>query len=211
MCLLSYLLDAEILDISTLAEDLDISAWLTPSLPECLMGFCKASLIFESADEILWCDHSNESSLPVLSHGAICLSGSERVKILFILELCSLFQALSEYGWCIGERHAKMYLVWCVFPAPIFSHSLHDLNTGNMLGLGALVIACRHVSVVITPEKSQLYCLINFVIFVLEDRPYYSYETSNPSLWVNVKLRLTLFWYKLLSFSYENHAKKFNS
>ena len=110
MCLLSYLLDAEILDISTLAEDLDISAWLTPSLPECLMGFCKASLKFESADEILWRDHSNESSLPVLSHGAICLSGSERVKILCILELCSLFQALSEHGWCIGERHAKMYL-----------------------------------------------------------------------------------------------------
>ena len=48
--------------------------YLTPSLPECLMEFCKASLTFESADEILWCDHSNESSLPVLSYGAICLS-----------------------------------------------------------------------------------------------------------------------------------------
>ena len=31
MCLSSYLLDAEILDISTLANDLDISAWLTHS------------------------------------------------------------------------------------------------------------------------------------------------------------------------------------
>ena len=29
---------------------------------------------FESVDEILWCDHSNESSLPVLTHDAICLS-----------------------------------------------------------------------------------------------------------------------------------------
>ena len=28
MCLPSYLLDTEILDILTLAEDLDISAWL---------------------------------------------------------------------------------------------------------------------------------------------------------------------------------------
>ena len=170
MCLPSYLLDAEILDISTLADDLDISAWLTPSLPECLMEFCKASLIFESADEILWCDHSNESSLPVLSHGAICLSSSERVKILYTLELCSLFQALSEHGWCIGERHVKMYLVWSVFPAHIFSHSLHDLNTGNMLGLGALIIACPHV-IDFSLELSQHYCLINFVIFVLEDRP----------------------------------------
>ena len=41
---------------------------LTPSLPECLVEFCKATLTFESADEILWCDHSNESSSPVLSH-----------------------------------------------------------------------------------------------------------------------------------------------
>ena len=34
---------------------------LTPSLPECLMEFCKATLTFKSADEILRCDHSNES------------------------------------------------------------------------------------------------------------------------------------------------------
>ena len=47
---------------------------LTPSLPEYLMEFCKATLTFESADEILWCDHSNESSLSVLSQDAICLS-----------------------------------------------------------------------------------------------------------------------------------------
>ena len=47
---------------------------LTPSLPEYLMEFCKVTLTFESADEILRCDHSNESSLLVLSHDAICLS-----------------------------------------------------------------------------------------------------------------------------------------
>ena len=45
--------------------------FLTPLLLECLMEFCKASLTFESADEILWCDHSNETSLPVLTRGAI--------------------------------------------------------------------------------------------------------------------------------------------
>ena len=39
---------------------------LTLSLPECLIEFCEMTLTFESADEILWCDHSNESSLPVL-------------------------------------------------------------------------------------------------------------------------------------------------
>jgi len=47
---------------------------LTLSLPECLIEFCEVTLTFESVDEILLCDHSNESSLPVLSHGAICLS-----------------------------------------------------------------------------------------------------------------------------------------
>ena len=47
---------------------------LTLSLPECLMEFCKVTLTFESVDEILWCDHPNESSLPVLTHGAICFS-----------------------------------------------------------------------------------------------------------------------------------------
>ena len=34
------------------------------------MGFCKVTLTFESVDEILWCDHSNETSVPVLTHGA---------------------------------------------------------------------------------------------------------------------------------------------
>ena len=36
------------------------------------MEFCKVALIFESVDEILRCDHSNEISLPVLSHDATC-------------------------------------------------------------------------------------------------------------------------------------------
>ena len=30
-------------------------------------------LSFESVDEILWCDHSNETSSAVLSHGTIYL------------------------------------------------------------------------------------------------------------------------------------------
>ena len=47
---------------------------LTLSLPECLMEFCKVALTFESVDKILWSDHSNENSLPVLSHDAICFS-----------------------------------------------------------------------------------------------------------------------------------------
>ena len=44
------------------------SLHLTLSLPECLMKFCKVALTFESVDETLWSDHSNETSLPVLTH-----------------------------------------------------------------------------------------------------------------------------------------------
>ena len=37
------------------------------------------TLTFESANEIL-CDHSNESSLPVLTHGAVCFSKFHKMK-----------------------------------------------------------------------------------------------------------------------------------
>ena len=40
-------------------------------------------LTFESMDEILLCDHSNESSLPVLSNGAICFSEFHKMKFAF--------------------------------------------------------------------------------------------------------------------------------
>ena len=61
---------------------------LALSLPECLMEFCKMTLTFESMDEILWCDHSNESSLPVLSHDAICLSKFWKMKFANLVEIC---------------------------------------------------------------------------------------------------------------------------
>ena len=39
---------------------------LTVSLPESIMETCSEVLTFESVDEILWCDHSNETSLASL-------------------------------------------------------------------------------------------------------------------------------------------------
>ena len=42
---------------------------LTLSLPESVMKTLKVVQNFESVDEILWCDHSNETSSAVLSHG----------------------------------------------------------------------------------------------------------------------------------------------
>ena len=46
------------------------------------MEFCKVFLNFDSVDEILWNDHSNETSLPVISHGAIWLSKFYKMKFL---------------------------------------------------------------------------------------------------------------------------------
>ena len=51
---------------------------LTPLLPESIMETCDVVLTFESVDEILWCDHSNEISLAVLSQGTVCLGGFEK-------------------------------------------------------------------------------------------------------------------------------------
>ena len=38
------------------------------------METCSVVLTFESVYEILWCDHSNETSSAVLLHGTICFS-----------------------------------------------------------------------------------------------------------------------------------------
>ena len=42
---------------------------LNPSTPRVSYGDIKVVLTSESVDEILWCDHSNETSSAVLSHG----------------------------------------------------------------------------------------------------------------------------------------------
>jgi len=50
------------------------------------METCDVALSFEFVDEIPLCDHANEISFTVLSHGAICLAGFEKLKILIFLE-----------------------------------------------------------------------------------------------------------------------------
>ena len=48
-----------------------IGSLSTLSLPESVMLRFEVVLTFEFVDEILWCDHSNETILAVLSHGSI--------------------------------------------------------------------------------------------------------------------------------------------
>ena len=48
-------------------------------------------LTFESVDEILWCDHSNETSSAVLLHGTICYSVFCKIKIgIFLMDFGTL-------------------------------------------------------------------------------------------------------------------------
>ena len=49
------------------------------------MKTCNVVLSFESVDEILWCDHSNETSLAVLLHGTICFSIFYKNKLIIFL------------------------------------------------------------------------------------------------------------------------------
>ena len=102
-----------------------ITLYLTPSLPEYLMEFCKATLTFESVDKILWCDHSNESSLPLLSHGTIYLGCSSNFwvcgpnppmwpfkwklsactfTVQFVLLVCLFVKILENEMWKFGRN-----------------------------------------------------------------------------------------------------------
>ena len=47
------------------------------------METCSVVLTFESVDEILWCDHSNETSSAVLLQGTICFLIFYKIKFNF--------------------------------------------------------------------------------------------------------------------------------
>ena len=64
------------------------------SLTESIMQTNNAVLTFKSVDEILWCDHSNETSLAVLLHGAICFSIFYKMKF----DICLEFYYLALVG-----------------------------------------------------------------------------------------------------------------
>ena len=59
---------------------------LTISLPESIIDTCSVVLAFESVDEILWCDHSNQTSSAVLLHGSISFSTFYKMKFGVFLE-----------------------------------------------------------------------------------------------------------------------------
>ena len=85
--------------------------FLSLSLPDCLMEFCNVTPTFESADKILWCDHSNESSLPLLSHGAICFSKFHKIKFGDLVKICF---------WLKLAVKGLIYQMWATLLTTVF-------------------------------------------------------------------------------------------
>ena len=50
------------------------------------MKTCNAVLTFKSVDEILWCDHLNETFLSVVLHGTVWFSIFYKIKFRIFLE-----------------------------------------------------------------------------------------------------------------------------
>jgi len=71
---------------------------LTLSLPEWIIKCCNVFLNFDSVDKIPWSDHSNETSLPVISHGAICFSKFYNMKFMNFWWILPLAILGSERG-----------------------------------------------------------------------------------------------------------------
>ena len=69
------------------------------------METCSVVVIFESVDEILWCDHSNETSSAVLLHATICFSICYKMKFDILLKFG--FLTLLEVKWINGLQEYK--------------------------------------------------------------------------------------------------------
>ena len=71
-------------------------------------------LPFLSVDEILWCDHSNETSLAVLLHGTICFSIFYKKNFWIFLEFFYLaLLGVSRLKINFFNRiSVTIYLIW---------------------------------------------------------------------------------------------------
>ena len=71
------------------------------------METCSVVPTFESVDEILWCDHSNETSSAVLLHSTIYFSAFYKMKF-FNFDFLALL--------CLTVSNQKTYDVFCHRP-----------------------------------------------------------------------------------------------
>ena len=152
--------------------------YLTLSLPECLMEFWNVTLTFEYVDKILWCDHSNENSLPVLSHDAICFSKFHKIKFGNLAEVC-FWLNLAVKGlrsWCfcwLAILFALCDIVQCVFGLLYYVRANNDegltLETSPFQTLFSVVVI--RVNKEIHKKSSMswfLYHRVRSIDFILE-------------------------------------------
>ena len=88
------------------------------------MEICKVTLTFESADQILWCDHSNERSLPVLTHGAICLSKFYWMKFANLLEICLCLHLAVKGLMVCDHKPAKIFFGFIALKTEILTFAI---------------------------------------------------------------------------------------
>ena len=62
------------------------------------MKTCSVVLTFESVDEILWCNHSNETSSAVLLHGTICFQMFYKMQFRIFLKFWLTWALLGVTG-----------------------------------------------------------------------------------------------------------------
>ena len=86
-----------------LVDEVIIVVSLTLTLPKSIMKTCSVVLTFESMDEILWCDHSNETSSAVLLQDTTCFS---------ILRKRNLEFYMNFYLWNSWEFYGKKYDIY---------------------------------------------------------------------------------------------------
>ena len=87
-CITSVLRNACVISFVTTHGDLQWTKYnINPFCQTAWWNFVRW-LTFENVEEILYCDHSNESSMPVLLHGAICFSKLYKMKFGNLVEIC---------------------------------------------------------------------------------------------------------------------------
>ena len=84
----------------------------------------KVVLTFECVDEILWCDHSNETFLAVLSHGIMCFSVFYN-RDLFGRHALPLW-SFTDFNLQTRERESEAGTEARVLTSQIKSHSPHS-------------------------------------------------------------------------------------
>ena len=80
---------------------------LTLSLPEWIWESLKVVLTFESVDKILWCDYSNQTSLPILLNSAICFENFIKQNLGIFVEFCP-WPHLSLRGVIVRSRYTRI-------------------------------------------------------------------------------------------------------